>query len=87
MEVGEPQAEREVSAGDRPAPPPDDEPTAEVRIVTPRLFETLGIPLREGRDFSAADAAGRPAVVIVSESVAREFWPGRSAQPVLQRFR
>jgi predicted permease len=65
--------------GDRPAPPPDEEPVADVRIVTPRLFETLGIPLLEGRDFSPADAADRPRVVVVSASVARDFWPGRSA--------
>jgi putative ABC transport system permease protein len=64
---------------DRPAPPLGQEPTGEVRIVTPGLFRTLGITLREGRDFDARDAAGAPQAVIVNETVARAFWPGQSA--------
>jgi putative ABC transport system permease protein len=64
---------------DREAPPAGQEPTGEVRIVSPGLFRTLGIPLREGRDFDARDAAGRPQAVIVNEHVARAFWPGQSA--------
>ena len=64
---------------DRPAPAAGQEPVAEVRIVSPGLFRTLGIPVREGRDFDARDVAGRPQAVIVNESVARELWPGQSA--------
>jgi putative ABC transport system permease protein len=40
--------------------------------VTPNFFETLGIPLRAGRDFDAADTKGKPPVFIVSESLARQ---------------
>jgi hypothetical protein len=50
-----------------------------VRFVTPDLFRTLGIPVREGRDFTKEDGPQRPTVVIVSESLAREIWPGESA--------
>jgi putative ABC transport system permease protein len=64
---------------DRPAPAAGQEPTAEVRMVTDGLFRTLGIPLREGRDFDARDVAGATQAVIVNEAVAREFWPGQSA--------
>lgn len=64
---------------DRPAPAAGQEPVAEVRIVSPGLFRTLAIPMREGRDFDARDVEGRPQAVIVNESVAREFWPGQSA--------
>jgi len=64
---------------DRPAPPAGEEPVADVRFVTPRLFETLGIPLLAGRDFDARDGSDRPRVVIVNESLARRYWPGRSA--------
>jgi hypothetical protein len=63
---------------DRPAPSEGEEPIAEVRIVTPRLFETLGMRLLEGRDFTAQDSAARPRVVVVNERLAREFWPDRS---------
>jgi putative ABC transport system permease protein len=64
---------------DHPAPPVGQEPVADVRMITPGLFRTLGIRLIEGRDFDARDAAGRPLVVIVNEAVARQFWPGQSA--------
>jgi predicted permease len=37
----------------------------------------LGIPLRRGRAFTAADGAGAPPVVIVNESLARLHWPDR----------
>jgi len=41
------------------------------RSITPGFFRTLGTPLIDGRDFTAADAAGAPPVVIVNESFAR----------------
>jgi putative ABC transport system permease protein len=47
--------------------------------VTPGYFGAMGIRLLEGRDFSRQDSASAPRVVIVSQSVAREVWPGRSA--------
>ena len=45
--------------------------------VTPTYFDTLGIPVVEGRTFAAADA-GAP-VTIISEALARRFWPGQNA--------
>jgi predicted permease len=46
-------------------------------MIEPGYFATLGIPLIAGRDFSAADGASAPAVAIVSQSAARQFWPGQ----------
>ncbi|HSJ16352.1 MAG TPA: ABC transporter permease [Longimicrobiales bacterium] len=43
--------------------------------VAPGYFATMGVPLARGRDFSDADRAGRPEVVIVSEAFARRYWP------------
>jgi putative ABC transport system permease protein len=63
---------------DRPAPAQGHEPVADVRMVTPGLFRTLGIALTEGRDFDVRDDADRPTVVVVNETLAREFWPGQS---------
>src|SRR4029453_14634230 len=63
----------------RPLPPPGQEPGANVRFVTPGLFATLGIPIREGRDFKKEDGPDRPTAIIVSEGLARETWPGESA--------
>ena len=43
--------------------------------IGPDHFRTLGIPLRRGRVFSAADVAGAPRVTVISETEARRFWP------------
>ena len=42
-------------------------------------FQAMGIPLREGRFFTANDKADAPPVVILNESMARHRWPGQSA--------
>lgn len=47
--------------------------------ITPAYFVTMGIPLKRGRAFTAADRDGVPPVTIVSESVARKFWPNEDA--------
>ncbi|MBL9208506.1 MAG: ABC transporter permease [Opitutaceae bacterium] len=54
-------------------------PLAGLRIVTEDYFKTMGIPLREGRAFSAQDRAGAPGVCILNESLARRLFPGQSA--------
>jgi predicted permease len=48
-------------------------------VVEPGYFATLRIPMIGGRDFNASDAAGAPPVIILSESLARRFWPGQEA--------
>jgi predicted permease len=45
-------------------------------IVEPGYFATLRIPVLAGRDFSSLDRAGAQPVAIVSEQIARQFWPG-----------
>jgi putative ABC transport system permease protein len=69
---------------DRPAPPRGEEPSGDVRIVTPGLFRTLAIPLLSGRDFDDRDAAGRPRVVVVNRELVRRFWPDKD--PIGQRL-
>ncbi|HEV2664708.1 MAG TPA: ABC transporter permease, partial [Blastocatellia bacterium] len=44
-----------------------------------RFFETLGIPLLQGRDFSEQDGESAPQVVIINETMARRFWPNQGA--------
>jgi predicted permease len=46
-------------------------------VVAGDYFETLGIPRLEGRGFGPGDRVGSPAVVMVSESLARRIWPDR----------
>ncbi len=47
--------------------------------ITPGYVRVMGIPLRAGRSFTNADLADGPPVALVSESLARRFWPGESA--------
>ena len=52
-------------------------------LVSPGYFATMGVRLVNGRDFAPSDASNAPAVVIVSENVARKLWPG--ADPIGKR--
>jgi predicted permease len=47
--------------------------------VDEAYFETLGVPVLEGRPFAVTDNAEAPRVAIVNQTVAERFWPGRSA--------
>jgi len=47
--------------------------------VAPTYFSTVGIPLVAGRDFTDRDTLQGPRVAIVSESIARRFFPGQNA--------
>ncbi|MFL5394961.1 MAG: ADOP family duplicated permease [Myxococcales bacterium] len=58
---------------------PDVELGAAIRIADAGYFATLGIPLLTGRLFEPTDRAGAPRAVLVSESFARNAWPGASA--------
>jgi Acidobacterial duplicated orphan permease len=51
----------------------------QVNNVGLRFFETLGIPLITGRDFTEQDGENAPQVVIVNETMARRFWPNQNA--------
>ena len=48
------------------------------QAVSPDYFQTLGIPLLQGRSFETRDRAERPQVAIIDETMAREFWPDES---------
>jgi putative ABC transport system permease protein len=47
--------------------------------VLPDYFETLGIPLVEGRTFTAEETRAGNGAMIINEAAAQEFWPGESA--------
>lgn len=56
----------------RPDYRPGEAPNAALQVVTPGYFATLGMALRQGRDFTDADSWGRPQVAIINEKLARE---------------
>ncbi|HYA97174.1 MAG TPA: ABC transporter permease, partial [Methylomirabilota bacterium] len=60
-------------------PPESQQPSAVYYLVSPGYFETLRVALVSGRFFTERDSATAPHVCIISERIAREFFPGRSA--------
>jgi putative ABC transport system permease protein len=60
---------------DRPQPAPGQEPGGDIRWIHRDYPQTMGIPVVAGRGFTEEDRAGRPRVVLVNETAAREFWP------------
>ena len=59
----------------QPPAAPGQEPTAGFNVVSPGDFSAMGIGLVTGREFSESDAEGATPVAIISEIVARRYWP------------
>jgi putative ABC transport system permease protein len=64
-----------IAVEGQPIVPMADQPEIDVRVISPGYLNTMRIPLLRGRDLNDADVVGGPPVVLVSESVARRFWP------------
>jgi len=63
----------------RPAVPMSEQPEVDVRLISPGYMTTLRIPVLRGRDLNDGDVAGRPAAILISESMARRFWANEDA--------
>jgi putative ABC transport system permease protein len=72
---------------------PGEDPRAQLRIISPGFFASLGVPIISGRDFNDSDGQkGKEPVVIVSETFAKRVFPNQDAvnrhvywtDPVLQ---
>jgi len=57
----------------------NERPIAILQSVSPGYFRTMGIAMRRGRDFTARDTQPEPPVAVVSESLAKRFWPSYPA--------
>jgi putative ABC transport system permease protein len=55
-----------------------------VNMVSPSYFQTLGIPLILGRQFSEQEVAGSQSVAVVNKAMADRFWPNEN--PIGKRF-
>jgi len=73
------------NAEEAPAPEPRGAYTAYSRVPVPGYFRSIGQPILQGRDFNARDTADAPLVCIVSQSIAKRFWPNDS--PIGKRIR
>lgn len=64
-----------VHPTDQPLVKLNERPIAILQTITPGYFQTLGIPLKRGRDFASRDSQTAPLVAIINETLARRFWP------------
>jgi predicted permease len=62
-----------------------DAPLINHTVVTPGYFQTMGIPLLDGRDFTESDSKDF-LVTIIDEGLAKHYWPGQSAIGKRVRF-
>jgi predicted permease len=65
-------------------PKEDEDLNPNVDGVGPRYFETMGVPLVAGREFTAEDTEGAPKVAIINETMAKYFF--EDANPIGRRF-
>jgi len=63
----------------QPGPNGEAAQTASYIAVTPNYFETLRAPILQGRSFNVRDTAAAPFVVIINQTMAKQFWPAESA--------
>src|SRR6266852_4593373 len=71
---------------------PNEDPRAQMRVVSPGFFASLGVPILAGRDFNDSDGQKNDPVVIVSETLAQRMFPNQDplnrhvywTDPVLQ---
>jgi putative ABC transport system permease protein len=75
----------EFAVEGRPDPRPGQEPLAELRVASPGFFQSLGIPILRGRDFTEADGEPGSLVTIINEALARKYFPGED--PIGKRLR
>jgi predicted permease len=64
---------------------PGEDMEVHFNVASPGYFETLGIRLQRGRDFTDADGPDTEPVIIVNEAYAARYWPGRD--PLAERIR
>ncbi len=58
--------------------PKAEEPSADIKIVSPDYFHTLSIPIKSGRDFTDHDNDKAPGVIIVNEAFAQRYFPNEN---------
>jgi predicted permease len=73
-----------IEIEDRPATR-DVQPSVNHRLVSPRFFAAMGMPLLRGRAFTDGDREGSLPVVIINQAMAQRYWPGED--PIGKRVR
>ncbi len=69
----------DITIEGQPVPAIGHFPHPDFHVVSPDYFRAMGIPLMRGRYFTESDTPQAPGVVLLSESLARRFWPDGDA--------
>ena len=64
---------------DRPPTPPGKPNASDIRIASPGFFKAMGVRLIAGRTITDADRAGMPLVFVVSQELAKRYFPNENA--------
>ena len=70
---------RRIEIAGQPQVDPANTPRADFRAVSPSYFAVLRVPILAGRAFASSDSATSQRVAIVTESMARKYWPKEDA--------
>jgi predicted permease len=62
----------------RPTVPMSEQPEVAVRYITPGYVRGMRIPLLQGRDITEADTQYLPPAILISESLAKRYWPNEN---------
>ncbi len=76
---------RAIEIDGHPAADPNNLPVVNTRVVTPDYFNMMRIPVQRGRAFTVSDRETNAPVAIVSDVMARQYWPGED--PIGRRLR
>jgi len=82
--LGMPSPGSAIYVESRPLPPGQPIPEVTFDRIDPAYFETMRVPLLEGRTFRDSDNETAPPVAIVDETMAKQFWPNQD--PLGKRF-
>jgi len=63
----------------RPAVAMSEQPEVDVRVISTGYLRAMHIPLVRGRDFNEGDTADKPGAILISEAMAKRFWPNEDA--------
>ena len=68
-----------IAIDGRPVVAMSEQPEVDVRLTSPGYLKALRIPVLRGRDFDEGDVVNRPGAILISQSMAQQFWPGEDA--------
>ena len=62
----------------QPEVPLAERPFIDIEAISPQWFRTMSVPMKTGREFTEADNAQAPKVLIVNETLVRRYWPNEN---------